>query len=241
MSVIAKTTQDRGPLVGILLAAGRGSRFDASGINNKLLALVNGQAVAVQSAANLRVHVDHLIVVTKPNANVLQQAFSDLDAQLCECVDAELGMGHSLAHGVAMAQRLFAPRAVLLALADMPFIRRETFARLAALANLSALTDSGEHADRAEVPDRPEVADPAEVVNADERADLANIIAAPRFEGQRGHPVLFGHQHFAALMASRGDTGASQLLRGPNVQWVDVADAGVVRDIDRPADLLEPT
>ncbi len=229
MGLIAKTTLDRGPLVGILLAAGRGSRFDALGINNKLLALVNGQAVAVQSAANLRVHVDHLIVVTQPNAEALRQAFSDLDAQLCECVDAELGMGHSLAHGVAMAQRLFAPRAVMIALADMPYIRRETLARLAALA------DSGAKADAAKL------ADPAEVANTDERPDLANVIAAPRFEGQRGHPVLFGHQHFAALMTSRGDTGASQLLRSPNVQWVDVADAGVVRDIDRPADLLEPT
>jgi molybdenum cofactor cytidylyltransferase len=219
-----------GPLVGVLLAAGRGSRFDALGHNNKLLALVNGQAVAVQSAANLRAHVDHLIIVIKPNSSALRQAFSDLDAQISECADAELGMGHSLAHGIASAQRLFAPRAVLLALADMPYIRSDTLASLASLATLA----------RTETFARPEtLARPDAIASLAEPA-TSRVIAAPRFAGQRGHPVLFGNQHFDALMASRGDTGASQLLRGPDVQWLDVDDAGVIRDIDRPSDLLDP-
>lgn len=204
-----------GPLVGVLLAAGRGSRFDALGHNNKLLALVDGQAVAVQSAANLRAHVDHLIIVIKPNSSALRQAFSDLDVQISECTDAEQGMGHSLAHGIALAQRLFAPRAVLLALADMPYIRSDTLSRLAMRARPDTIASSAEPA-------------------------TSRIIAAPRFAGQRGHPVLFGNQHFDALMASRGDTGASQLLRSPDVQWLDVADVGVIRDIDRPSDLLDP-
>ena len=199
-----------GPLVGLLLAAGRGSRFDALGQSNKLLALVNGQAVAVQSAANLRPHVDHLIIVIKPESAALRQAFSDIDAQLTECADAHLGMGHSLAHGIRLAMELHAPRGVIVALADMPFIQADTYRCLAAL---TAPRGS---------------------------ADCEQLIAAPRFDGQRGHPVLFGSGHFETLAASRGDTGAPQLLRDPRARQIDVADPGVLRDIDRPADLLEP-
>lgn len=201
-----------GPLVGVLLAGGRGSRFDSQGQKNKLLALVNGQAVAVQSAANLRPHVDRLIIVIKPNATALRQALSDIDALLTECADAELGMGHSLAHGVRQAQELFAPRAIIVALADMPFVRRET------LEHLAGLTGTAQN--------------PA--------PDIQHLIAAPRFQGQRGHPIVFGSQHMNVLLASQGDTGAPQLLREPGVHWIEVTDPGVIRDIDRPADLLEP-
>ncbi len=201
-----------GPLVGILLAAGRGSRFDAKGQKNKLLALVNGQAVAVQSASNLRAQVDQLIIVIKPDSAALRQALSDIDALITECTDADLGMGHSLAHGVQEARNRFSPRAVVVALADMPFVTGTTLQGLVSLAG------------------------------KDDRAspDVRTLIAAPRYQGQRGHPVLFGSEHFDALQASHGDTGAPQLLRAPGVHWLDVADAGVLRDIDRPADLPEP-
>ena len=205
----SRTAGYEDPLVGILLAAGRGSRFDAMGQKNKLLALVNGQAVAVQSAANLRAHVDQLIIVIKPDSAPLRQALSDIDALITECTDADLGMGHSLAHGVQQARILLSPRAVVVALADMPFVCSATMQRLVNLAGKDNRASS----------------------------DVRTLIAAPRFQGQRGHPVLFGSQHFDALQASRGDTGAAQLLRASGVHWIDVADAGVLRDIDRPADL----
>lgn len=62
-------------------------------------------------------------------------------------------------------------------------------------------------------------------------------ICVPVFGGQRGHPVLFGRAHRAALRCLKGDGGARPvLLRHPSaVLEVAVEDAGVVRDVDTPA------
>ena len=213
------------PLRGLLLAAGRGFRFDASGQQNKLLASVNNEPVALIAARNLRRAVDCMLIVIRPGAQALAQALAPVDATVLECPDAAAGMGHSLAFGISNALRLFAPRAVLLALADMPYIQDRTLTAIARYA-------VGDH-----------------------------VIAVPRFNGQRGHPVLFGRAHFAQLQQSVGDAGAARLLAehsgertgerrregtvekvgGPTdekkVQWLDVDDAGVIRDIDRPQDL----
>lgn len=64
-------------------------------------------------------------------------------------------------------------------------------------------------------------------------------LVAPRFSGRRGHPVLFGRGHFAALKALRGDVGAQNLLAeaGSRLVLVDSPDAGVLFDVDRRGDL----
>jgi len=64
-------------------------------------------------------------------------------------------------------------------------------------------------------------------------------LAAPRFQGRRGHPVLFGRGHFAALQALGGDVGAQNLLAaaGSRLVLVDSPDAGVLFDVDRREDL----
>lgn len=196
-------THAQRPLLGLLLAAGRGSRFDATGSNNKLLAQIDGEAIAVRSAQKLRQVVDNLVIVVRPGSERLIEALRVVDAVISVCDDAALGMGHSLAHGVALAQRQSQPRALLVALADMPFIAQSTLQQLAQAA------DAGQ----------------------------PSIIAAPRFAGHRGHPVLFGRDNFLALQASKGDTGASELLRSAPITWIDVDDSGVLRDVDRPEDL----
>ncbi|MBO9557277.1 MAG: nucleotidyltransferase family protein [Caulobacter sp.] len=62
---------------------------------------------------------------------------------------------------------------------------------------------------------------------------------APRFEGRRGHPVLFGKTCFPALRALSGDVGARSVLAaiGERLALVEVADPGVLFDVDRPQDL----
>jgi molybdenum cofactor cytidylyltransferase len=64
-------------------------------------------------------------------------------------------------------------------------------------------------------------------------------IAAPRYRGERGHPVGFAARYRAALEALVGDAGAREILRrdGGLVVMLDVDDPGVLRDIDTPADL----
>lgn len=191
-------------IAGLLLAAGRGARFDAQGQRNKLLEPIDGEPVVLRSARQLRAAVDHLIVVGRPDSSLNAAAFAGLADLFSVCPDAALGMGHSLAHGVREARRCCAPDALLVALGDMPFVAAGTLQSLAALGR-------------------------SEGGNA--------LIAAPRYQGQRGHPVLFGRDFFDVLERCTGDTGAAALLRGGPVQWLEVDDPGVIRDIDRPEDL----
>ena len=64
-------------------------------------------------------------------------------------------------------------------------------------------------------------------------------IAAPRWRGERGHPVGFARAYGPLLAALTGDEGARAIVGAR--QWalalVDVDDAGAVCDVDHPADL----
>ena len=64
-------------------------------------------------------------------------------------------------------------------------------------------------------------------------------IVAPRWQGERGHPVGFSARFRDPLTALRGDAGARNLLRAHQdaLELIDCEDPGVVRDIDTPADL----
>jgi len=76
-------------------------------------------------------------------------------------------------------------------------------------------------------------------------ADLAAALAAgapaaaPIFQGQRGHPVLFSAALFPQLRTLTGDQGARQVLRalGGDLVLLEAADDGVLTDIDHPRDL----
>lgn len=63
-------------------------------------------------------------------------------------------------------------------------------------------------------------------------------LAAPFYQGERGHPAGFSRQWYAALMALEGDKGARAILqRSDQLQRIDCDKPGVVRDIDTPADI----
>lgn len=71
-----------------------------------------------------------------------------------------------------------------------------------------------------------------------EAADPAAIVV-PRYQGQNGHPVLFGRDYWPELAGLSGDEGARSVLqrhRG-RVRVLDVDDSGAVRDVDTPAAL----
>jgi len=64
-------------------------------------------------------------------------------------------------------------------------------------------------------------------------------IVSPVHASRRGHPVLFGAEHFDALKALTGDIGARKLLAShPELQAMLLTqDPGVLRDIDTPEDV----
>ncbi len=111
-------------VVGILLAAGSSRRF---GSNKMLVPLADGVPLAVAAAGKLIAAVPESIAVLRPGDFELATLLAGKGLRIVECADAEQGMGHSLAAGVAAAS---AADAWLIALADMPFIEISTIAGL---------------------------------------------------------------------------------------------------------------
>ena len=60
------------------------------------------------------------------------------------------------------------------------------------------------------------------------------MIVIPRFQGKKGHPVIFHRSYQKELLNLKGDVGARSVIeRHPEEVWVvDVRSEGVVRDID---------
>jgi molybdenum cofactor cytidylyltransferase len=104
-------------VTGILLAAGSGSRF---GSDKLLHPLVTGTPIAVTAARNLKAAVADSIAVVRPGARELAALFEAEGLQVVVCVNANEGMGASLACAIAAAGD---EAGYMIALADMPYIR----------------------------------------------------------------------------------------------------------------------
>ena len=66
-------------------------------------------------------------------------------------------------------------------------------------------------------------------------------IVAPRYRGERGHPVGFAARFRDELAALGDDTGARAILarHGDAMEFVDCDDPGILADVDRPEDLRQ--
>jgi molybdenum cofactor cytidylyltransferase len=113
-------------IVGILLAAGSGTRF---GSHKLLNPLPDGTPMAVAALRNLAQGVDEVIAVVRPGDTELMQLLAREKVQVLPCANANQGMGASLACGVCAA-----PDATgwIIALADMPFVPGEIICSLTA-------------------------------------------------------------------------------------------------------------
>jgi len=69
------------------------------------------------------------------------------------------------------------------------------------------------------------------------------LVAAPFHDGRRGHPVGFSAACYAMLAALTGDEGAKAVVsaHADSLARIDVEDAGILRDVDTPADLKQET
>jgi molybdenum cofactor cytidylyltransferase len=109
-------------IVGLLLAAGSARRFGSDKLQH---ALPHGVSIAVQSARHLKSELGRVVAVVRPDSD---QLISNLKAEGCEvvvCENAAEGMGTSLACAALTAGEV---DGYLVALADMPFLRRTTIA-----------------------------------------------------------------------------------------------------------------
>ena len=109
-------------IAGLLLAAGSAKRFGSDKLRHEL---PHGVAIAVQAARHLRAEVHDVFAVVPPDAIDLSSRLEKEGCLVVVCENAAEGMGASL----ACAARAAGERAgYLIALADMPFIRRSSIA-----------------------------------------------------------------------------------------------------------------
>lgn len=195
-------------VVGILMAAGRGRRFDPAGARNKLLQLLpSGEPVVVASARKLLAVMPRVVAVVPPADGGVAALLTGLGCEVTVCTEADSGMAASLVHALRQSLRhslsdaSHGPESWLVALGDMPHVAPST---------LSALRDA---------------------------LAAGAPIVAPVHAGRRGNPVGFGRIHLDALLSLEGDQGARRLLQTCPVTEVAVQDPGIFLDIDTPADL----
>ena len=115
---------------GLLLAAGRGSRFDATGSTLKLLQpLADGRPIALATAQAMRAALPQVLALVAPdtseNSRRLAQLLQEAGCTVLPCPAADAGMGSTLASGVAATQQACG---WLVMLADMPLVAASTIA-----------------------------------------------------------------------------------------------------------------
>ncbi|SAK54837.1 MobA-like protein [Caballeronia temeraria] len=114
---------------GILLAAGLGTRFDPSGLQNKLLAtLPGGTPVVFQSARRLLAVSAEVIAVVRPGAEKLADVLNEAGCNVIFSADAERGMGATLAAAVRATSEA---DGWLVTLGDMPWIEASSYEAVA--------------------------------------------------------------------------------------------------------------
>ena len=117
-------------VVGILLAAGRGARFDPAGVQNKLLQrLPDGREVAVASAKNLLEAIPSVLSVVRAGNDALGESLRSAGCEVTVCPNAEEGMAASLVHALSLTRDA---RGWVIALGDMPYVKPSTITKLAA-------------------------------------------------------------------------------------------------------------
>jgi molybdenum cofactor cytidylyltransferase len=188
--------------VGILLAAGRGTRYDPTERTLKLLAPASrgphrGAPLAAAAAQTLLAELPRVTAVVRvadrDEQRRLHAVLRSVGCALAVCHDADLGMSASLACGIRAEAHA---AGWLIALGDMPAIAPATVRAVVA-----ALRDGAQ-------------------------------TVVPVYRGQPGHPVGFAAELREELLALAGDSGARAVLQAHPPLRIDVDDSGVLYDVD---------
>jgi molybdenum cofactor cytidylyltransferase len=205
-------------VLGLLLAAGRGGRFDAHSRTSKLLSPLADACSFELALLALKTAVpDCVCVLPAVQSRLAGHANPVHVAQLVQLAikhqvpyflapQAHLGMGESLAWATAQLMRKkSSSQGLMVHLADMPWVQSTTMSALVAA------------------------------------CDAPDAIAAPSYQGQRGNPVAFGSAVWPAMLGLRADQGARKWITDAQAQGrlrlIDCDDQGILRDIDTPTDL----
>ena len=187
----------------LILAAGAGRRF---GADKRAARLPTGKTLLEATLAILCPAAPLPLLVLRPGETA-PAPFQD-QVRVIPSPRWDEGQGHSLAAGASAWDPAAAPW-LLIALGDMPYLRRET---------LTALEHACAEAQAAPGP---------------------MPLIAPSYQGQRGHPVAVPARLRPAALALTGDQGLKALFASEPVRLLPSQDFGVCRDVDRPEDLAK--
>lgn len=194
---------------------------------NKLLEHVGGRAIvslvvealcagagAGTSAGEGGDGDDPVHVVLGHQASDVRRALAGWPVGFVESERAGEGMGASLADGVravlAAAPVARAPHGLLVCVGDLPGLRAETVRRVRAA-----------------------------FAEAHAEGDSARTICVATHAGRSGHPVVFGADYYADLLALEGDRGGHRILEAnrEHVRRVEIDSDEIYRDVDTQEDL----
>ena len=199
----------------LVLAAGKAKRF---GQDKRFAQLENGQSLLQSSLAIYSDVVDELAVVVSvldEKNDLLPLQVNGKQVRYLYSYNCEKGMSNSLADGVSQLDSLLNQQNhFLIALADMPFIRTETVAKL-----IKVFCSSQKS-----------------------RPIVFPLIKTAADGDRRGHPVIFHNSYRSELGRLQGDEGAKQIITTyvDQVEPVYVDDESILIDIDTPVDLNYP-
>jgi len=206
------------PLLAVVLAAGDSRRF---GSDKRFAKTASGVSLIQATLDLLGNHLTEIYVAIRPQ-DVIDEGWpslaSGVPVNYLRAPRAALGMGCTLADATRQTPL---DRDVLVALADMPFLRDDTLARLVRRYRQSSKTAP--------------IVFPVYVPPA--KAEEASPIHA----GRRGHPVIFHRSYRSRLENLQGDTGANAIIADhiDAHEVLEVQDPGVLWDVDQPQDLGE--
>ncbi|ABM34556.1 nucleotidyltransferase family protein [Paracidovorax citrulli] len=188
-------------VAGVILAAGASSRF---GSDKRRALLTDGTPMLAAVAGSFARIFARTAVVLPPHDDFGLELCARLGLDAVPNGRCREGQGTSLA--AAMQWALAQPRlqAVVVGLADMPWVREGT---------LAALRDA-----LVQHPGSP---------------------ALPLWQGRPGNPRGIPRRYFASLAQASGAQAAAHRIDWDAARAIAVADPGIVRDVDTPADLAD--
>jgi CTP:molybdopterin cytidylyltransferase MocA len=227
-------------MVGVLLAAGASSRMGRP----KALAKAGRESYIAHGVRNLWCACDTVVVVLGANAKLIRKRTEDEFVRLVEtgCFDQELhaahrhqaqklevrfvvnrawkkGMYSSARVGLEAALK-YAPAGLFVLPVDHPSVRPGTVLDLATV--MAQAIQAAASPARRQVSRRPGF----------------SYALVPRVRGRRGHPIVLTGALARAIVKDKGAEDLSDAVRRSArlVGYLDVRDAGITRNVNRPGD-----
>ncbi|WP_257266374.1 nucleotidyltransferase family protein [Endozoicomonas sp. ONNA2] len=119
----SETSNTDETITAVILAAGKGTRFNG----HKMMHDIHGIPMAIRSALNAQPHVHHVLVIVRPQDDILKCTLDKYHLSWTENPDFAQGMSSSIVQAI---NHIPDDQHILLCPGDMPHIKVATYQRL---------------------------------------------------------------------------------------------------------------